>query len=129
MNVRWCTPSGGGCSKGGVSDVVSAATHDVCPGCTGLMAGPAQCACGTGVAILDLVILHPAVAALVPIRIGVAPVRGADTCVHQGGGSSQCRRGWDTGRAHLCDGELDVGNGFGECVALVATRFLMAVFF
>jgi hypothetical protein len=50
MNVCWCTPSGGGCSKGRVSNVVSVATHDVCPGCTGLMFGLLQCACGTGVA-------------------------------------------------------------------------------
>jgi hypothetical protein len=41
MNVRWCAPSGGGCSGGWVSDVVSAATHDVPPGSAGLMAGPA----------------------------------------------------------------------------------------
>jgi hypothetical protein len=41
MKIRWCAPSGGGCSEAGVSDVVSAATHDVHPGCTGLMAGPA----------------------------------------------------------------------------------------
>ncbi len=37
----------------------------------------------------------------------VAPVKGVDTSVRQGGGSS--------GHAHSCDGELDVGNGFGEC--------------
>ncbi len=38
-----------------------------------------------------------------------------DTGICQGGGSSRCRRGWDASRAHLCNGELDVGNGFGEC--------------
>ncbi len=52
MSVRWCIPSGGGCSGGGVSDVVSAATHDVCLGCAGLMAGPARHACGADVANL-----------------------------------------------------------------------------
>jgi hypothetical protein len=35
----------------------------------------------------------------------------------QGGGSSQWGRGWDASHAHLCDGELDVGDGFGECGA------------
>jgi hypothetical protein len=115
MNVRWCASSGGGCSGGGVSNIVSAATHDVRPGCTRLMAGLAQCACGAGVANLDLVTMHPAVPDLVPSRFGVAPVRGADTGVRQGGRSSWCRRGWDAGCAHLCDGELDVGNSFGEC--------------
>ncbi len=42
MNVHWCAPSGGGCSGGGVSGVVRAATHDVCPGPAGLMAGLAR---------------------------------------------------------------------------------------
>ncbi len=64
---------------------------------------------------LDLVAMRPAVPDLVPSRFGVAPVRGADTGFHQGGRSSWCGQGWDTGRAHLCDGELDVGDGFGEC--------------
>jgi hypothetical protein len=41
MKIRWCTLSGGGCSGGGVSNVVHAATHDVCPGCAGLMDGTA----------------------------------------------------------------------------------------
>jgi hypothetical protein len=54
MNVSWCTPSGGGSSGGRVSNVVSAATHDVHPGCAGLMASLAQHACGAGVAILTL---------------------------------------------------------------------------
>jgi hypothetical protein len=67
------------------------------------------------VANLDLVAMHPAVPDLVPSRFVVAPVRRADTSFHQGGGSSRCGRGWDTGRAHSCNGELDVGNGFGEC--------------
>jgi hypothetical protein len=63
---------------------------------------------------LDLVALRSALFNLVP-RFGVAPVRGADTGIHQGGGSYWYRRGWDAGRAHLCNGELDVGDGFGEC--------------
>ncbi len=57
----------------------------------------------------------PAVPNLVPSRFGVAIVRGADMGLHQGGRSSGCGRGWDAGRTHLCDGELDVGDGFGEC--------------
>jgi hypothetical protein len=57
----------------------------------------------------------PAVPDLVPSRFGVAPVRGVDTGFRQGGGSSRCGRGWDASRAHSCNGELDVGNGFGEC--------------
>jgi hypothetical protein len=59
--------------------------------------------------------VHPAVSNLVPSRFGVAPVRGVGTGVRQGGGSCLCGRGWDAGRAHLCNGELNVGNGFGEC--------------
>jgi hypothetical protein len=114
MNIRWCALSGQGCSKGRVSNVASVATHDNRPGCAKLMAGSAQHACGAGVANLDLVTMCPAVPNLVPSRSGVAPVRGADTKVCQGGGSSRCWRGWDAGRAHLCDGELDVGNGFGR---------------
>jgi hypothetical protein len=66
MNVHWCTPSGGGCSVGGVSGIVNVATHDVCPGGARLMAGLALHACGTGVANLDLVTMHPAVPNLVP---------------------------------------------------------------
>ncbi len=115
MNVRWCAPSGGGCSRGGVSNVVSAATHDVCSGCAGLMTSPAGRAYGAGVANLDIVTMHLAVPNIIPSRFGVAPVRGVNMGVRQGGGSSRCKRGWDTGCAHLCDGELDVGNGFGEC--------------
>jgi hypothetical protein len=38
------------------------------------MAGLARCACGAGVANLDLVPVHPAVPDLVPCRFGVAPV-------------------------------------------------------
>ncbi len=41
MKIRWCALLGGGCSGGGVSNVVSAAIHDVRPGCAGLMVGPA----------------------------------------------------------------------------------------
>jgi hypothetical protein len=33
---------------------------------------------------------------------------------HHWGGSHWCGRGWDAGGAQLCDGELDVGDGFGE---------------
>jgi hypothetical protein len=115
MNVHWCVLSGGGCSGGGVSNVVSATTYDVCPGCAGLMADPAQRACGTDVANFDLVTMHPAVPDLVQNRFGVALVRGAETGIHQGGGSRRCRRGWDASCAQSCDGELDVSNGFGEC--------------
>ncbi len=93
---------------------MSAATHDVCLGCTRLMVGLAQHACGAGVTNLDLVAVRPAVPDLVPSRFGVAPVRGADSGVCQGSGSSRCGRGWDAGGAHSCDGELDVGDGFGE---------------
>jgi hypothetical protein len=112
MNVCWCALSGGGCRGGRVSGVVSVATHDVCPGCAGLMAGLGQRACGTSVANLDLVSMCPAVPNLVPSRFGVAPVRGADTGFHHWGGSHWCRRGWSS--THSCDGELDVNNGFGE---------------
>ncbi len=105
MNVHWCTPSGGGCIGGRVSNVVSAATHDVHPGCAGLMASFVQHACGAGVANLDLVTVRPAVPNLVPSRFGVAPVRGVDKGVPQGGGSSWCVRGWDTDSTHLCNGE------------------------
>ncbi len=63
----------------------------------------------------DLVAMCPAVPNLVPSRFGVTPVRGADTGFCQGGGSSQCRRGWDAGCTHSCNGELDVGDGFCEC--------------
>ncbi len=64
---------------------------------------------------IDLISVRPAVPDLVPSRFGVAPVRGADTGICQGGGSRRCRRGWDASRAHSCNGELDVGDGFGEC--------------
>jgi hypothetical protein len=67
------------------------------------------------VANLNLVAVRPAVPNFVPRRFCVAPVRGADTGFCQGGGSSWCRRGWDASCAHLCNGELDVGNDFGEC--------------
>jgi hypothetical protein len=113
MNVCWCTPTGGGCNGCRVSNVVSVAIHDVCPGCAGLIASLARCACGAGVANLDLVPLRPAVPDLVLCRFGVAPVRGADMGFHWRGGSRQCRRGWDAGSAHSRNGELDVGNGFG----------------
>jgi hypothetical protein len=104
MNVSWCTPSGGGCSGGRVSNVVSIATHDVCLGCTVLMARLARCACGAGVTNLNLVPMRPAVPDLVPCRFGVAPVRRVDTGFHQWGGSCWRSRGWDAGSAHSCDG-------------------------
>ncbi len=117
MNVRWYAPSGGGYSVGRVSGVVNVATHDVHPGCTGLMAGLARGACSAGVANLDLVSVHPAVPNLVPSRFGIAQVRGANMSFRQWGGSCWCRRGWDTSGTHSCDEELDVDDGFGErCV-------------
>jgi hypothetical protein len=61
MNVHWCTLSGGGCSGGGVSGILCAATHDVCPGRTGSMVGLARQAGGAVVANLDLVAVCPAV--------------------------------------------------------------------
>ncbi len=66
MNVRWCTPSGGGCSGGGVSSVVHAVSHDVRPGCTRLMAGLVQQAGGAVVANFDLVSVCSAVPNFVP---------------------------------------------------------------
>ncbi len=77
---------------------------------------------------LDVVTVCPAVPDLVPSRFGVAPVRGADTGLRQWDRSSWCGRGWDAGRAHLCDGELDVGDGFGEC-GVGGNQVLMVVFF
>ena len=115
MNAHWCAPTGRGCSGGRVNGIFSVATNDVCPGCAGLMAGLARQACGAVESNLDLVFVCPAVPNLVLSRFGNAPVRGVDTGIRQGGGSSWCRRGWDTDHAHLCDGELDVGDGFGEC--------------
>jgi hypothetical protein len=96
MNVRWCTPSGGGCSGGRVTGIVSVATHDVYPGCAGLMAGLAQQACEAVVSNLDLVPVCPAVPNLVPSRFGVAPVGGADMGFRQWGVSCWCGRGWDS---------------------------------
>jgi hypothetical protein len=128
MNVCRCTPSGRGCSGGGVTNIVSAATHDVCPGCAGLMAGPAQCACRAGVANLDHVTVCPAVPDLVPSRFGVAPVRGADAGICQGGGAvgvgvvgmptmhNRAMESWMLAMALVS-------------VALVATGFSMMVFF
>jgi hypothetical protein len=95
--------------------MVSVATHDVHPGHSRLMAGLAQQACEAVVANLDLVLVCPAVPDLVPNRFGVVPVGGADTGFHHWGGSCWCGRGWDTRGTHSCNGELDVGNCFGEC--------------
>jgi hypothetical protein len=64
---------------------------------------------------LELVSMCPAVPNLVPSRFGVAPVGGADMGFHHWGRSCWCGRGWDSGSAHLRDGQLDVGDGFGEC--------------
>ncbi len=117
MNVHWCAPSGGGCSGGRVYGVVSVTNHDVCPGCTVLMVGLVQRACGADVTNLDLVSMCPVVPNLVPTRFGVAPVRGADTGFCHWDRSRCCGRGWDAGGAHLCNGKWDVGDGFGErCV-------------
>jgi hypothetical protein len=55
-----------------------------------------------------------AVPNLVPSWFCVAPVGEANTGFHQWGGNCWCGRGWDSGSAHLCNGELDVGDGFGE---------------
>ncbi len=79
MNVRWCASSGGECSGGRVTGVVCVASHDVHPGCTGLMAGLVRQAYEAVVANLDLVSVCPAVPNLVPSRFGVAPVGGADS--------------------------------------------------
>ncbi len=79
MNFHWCAPSGGGCSGGGVTGIVRAATHDVCPGHARLMAGLAQQAGGAVVANLDLVVVCPAVPDFVPSWFGVTPVAGANT--------------------------------------------------
>jgi hypothetical protein len=128
MIVHWCTSSGGGCSGGRVTGILSVATHDVCLGRARLMASLGQQACGDVVSNFDLVSMCPAVPDFVPSRFGVAPMGGADTGIHHWGGSCWCGRGWDSGGAHSCDGELDVSNGFGE-FALVATRILMVVFF
>ncbi len=78
------------------------------------MAGLARQACGTGVANLDLLSVHPAVTDLIPSRFGVVPVRGVDTSFRQWGGSRWCGRGWDASGNHSCNQELDVGDGFGE---------------
>ncbi len=81
------------------------------------MASLAQCACGAGVANLNLVAMCQAVPDLVLSRFSVALVRGAETGFCHWGRRRWCRRGWDNGGAHSCDGKLDVGNGFGErCV-------------
>jgi hypothetical protein len=128
MNVRWCALSGGGCSRGGVTNVVSAATHDDRPGCAGLMAGPARSACGTGVANLDLVTMHPAVPNLVPSRFDVAPVKGVDMGIPQGGRSIG-RGEVGTPAAHICATESWMSAMALVSMALVATRFLMVVFF
>jgi hypothetical protein len=118
MIVHWCTQSGGVCSIGRVSSIVNVATHDVCPGCAGLMDGLAQQACGAGVANLDLISVCPAVPDFVPSRFGVAPVRGVDTGFCHWGRSHWCGRGSDAGGTHLCDQELDVSKGFVEhCIS------------
>ena len=66
---------------------------------------------------LDLVTVCPAVPDLVPSWFCVAPVGGANTGFRQWGGSCWCRRDWDSGGAHSCNRELDVGDGFGKhCV-------------
>ncbi len=118
MNVCWCTLSGGECSGGGVSSFVCAATHDVYRGHAELMASLARRAGGAGMANLDLVAVSPAVSNFVPSWFGVTPVGGVNTCFCQWGRRSWCVRGWDSNGAGSCDGEPDVGDGFGEhCVS------------
>jgi hypothetical protein len=64
---------------------------------------------------LDLVTVCPAVPDLIPSWFHVTPVGGSNTGLCQWGG--WCRRGWDSGGTHSCNGELDVGDGCGEyCV-------------
>ncbi len=87
MNVCWCTLSGGGCSGGGVFGVVRVATHDVCPGRAGLMAGLARQAGGAVVVNLDLVAVYQAVPNFVPCWFDVTPVGVANTGLRQWGGS------------------------------------------
>jgi hypothetical protein len=83
-------------------------------GRVGLMADLARRASGAVMANLDLVAMCPAVPDLVPSWFGVSLVGGANTCLHQGGRSCWCVRGRYFGGTHLCNGELDVGDGFGE---------------
>ncbi len=63
---------------------------------------------------LDFVSVCLAIPDLVPSWFGVSPVGGANTGFCQWGGSCWCGRGWDSGSAHLCNGESDVNYGFGE---------------
>ncbi len=117
MNVHWFALSGGGCSGGGISSIVRASTHDVCLGCAKLMAGLARQAGGAVVANLDLVAVCPAVPNFVPSWFVVTPVGRANMGPHQWGGSCWCMRVRYSGSAHLCDGELEVGNGLGwHCI-------------
>ncbi len=82
------------------------------------MARLAQQAGGAVVANLDLVAMCPAVPNFVPSWFGVIPVGGANTGLCQWGGSCWCIRGWDSGwnsgGAHLYDGELYVDDSLGE---------------
>ncbi len=66
---------------------------------------------------LDFAAMCLAVPNYVPCWFGVTPVGGANTGLHQWRRICWCVRGRYSGSAHLCDGELDVGNGLGEhCV-------------
>jgi hypothetical protein len=79
MNGRWCTQSGGGCSGGGVTGVLSVATQDVCSGHSGLMARLAQQACEAVASNLDLVSVCAAVPNLGSSWFCDVPVGGANT--------------------------------------------------
>jgi hypothetical protein len=114
MNVCWCIPSGGGCSGGGVSGVVCAASHYVPKGCTRLVSCLVQRAGGAAVANFDLVSVCPAVANFVPHWFGVTLLRGPITGLRHWGGRCCCVRGRYSGGKHSCIRELDVSNGLSE---------------
>jgi hypothetical protein len=120
MNVCWYALSGGGCSGGGISGVVHAATWDVCLGHAKLMAGLARRAGGAGVANFGHESVCPAVSDFVPCWFGVTPVGGANTGLRHWGWRCCCVRDQTTGGAHMCNGELDVSNGLGEhCIGFL----------
>ncbi len=107
---------------------MSAATHDVCLGHSGLIAGLARRAHGTVVSNLDLVSMCPAVPNLVPSWICVAPVGGANTGFRHGAGAVGAgEAGTPVAHIHAMESWMSaialVSN------ALVATRFLIVVFF
>jgi hypothetical protein len=128
MNVRWCTSSGGGCSSGRVTSVVSVATHDVPPGHGGLMAGLAQRACEAVVSNLDLVSVCPAVPNLAPSRFGVALV-GERTRASIFGVGAVGVGEVGTLSVHIHAMESWMLAMALVSIGLVATRFSMMVFF